>query len=319
MSIPERMSSSDLPGKGEPTFVHLSTNKDGTTKMQPLDPRAERFFIEDTEQTRTQLQALATNTDGLNMERLHYFREQMNALKTPIQFLDTDSYESVLQKRERKSDPEGLYIAELRMAFVRRNMALEALNSTAITESFAVHEAAHSSRIETPIRVMHTTIGRLFKKSVIEMSQSRSGYNVMPASNNEQPYGYTLEEGYAELERGLYVQSHDLVGHFTAGAANYELVKESPIPLHYWFKREENERVALTIAPGALAATVLEILMKHDDSLFATLRESRQNIHGLRSTAQSINGLMPGLYSELQHANESDIIDILASVIKHFR
>ncbi|MFZ2545127.1 MAG: hypothetical protein WAW80_04070 [Candidatus Saccharimonadales bacterium] len=318
MNIPDRLDFAKLSLDNKPSFVHLSVDKDGVTEIRPSDLNAERYFTESTERTRTELRTLVVNSDGLNIQRLDDFRNQINASQTPIQFLDTDSYERVLQESELKSDSEGIYIAELRMAFVRRNIGLEALNGVAITESFAVHEAAHSSHIEAPIRVVHKTTGRFRKKSVIEMSRSRSGFNTAPLRNGS-TYGYLFEEGYAELERGLYVQYHDLAGQFTAGASNYELVKDSPIPLHYWYKREESEKIALTIAPGALAATVLEILTKQDPSLISTLRKGRQDVHGLRNIAQRINGLIPGLYPELQHANESTIINALGKVTKHYR
>jgi hypothetical protein len=82
---------------------------------------------------------------------------------------------------------------------------------------------------------------------------------------------------------------------------------------------ESKNAQRLTFTPGMMGATVFEILMKQNEQLLPALRKGRHDNDGVRQAAELIDTIMPGLYGELQHADQDKMATILVEVLKEFK
>jgi hypothetical protein len=289
------------------SFVHLSQKRDGSIVPSERDNDAEKSFIEQSYLIRTSLDELPINTDGLDLDRLNAFFKQIGACAKPLFFLEPPHFNKALEITGSKSrEPSGIYFEALGISLVQRDLGLEAINGVALTESFAIHEAAHSTHIVSPIRLVHSKKG-IWRTPTTTAIPTKSSYGITVQDSLSPHYGELFEEGYAEFERGMYVQANNLTEQFTRDSVDYAKFKNFPIPLHYMYKIAPTElegASSLTFAPGALAATIFEILSKRDDEFTSILRKSRQNSDGSKELAESIDHLVPGLHSELQQAKD---------------
>lgn len=299
-------------------FAHLLQKRSGSTIPTKRDIDAEKLLTEQASRLQVLLYELPTNIKGLDTHRINTFLKQIDASVKPILFLDSPDFDTALEIVGSKSqEPSGIYFEGLGIALVQRDLGLEAINGTALTESFAVHEAAHSTHVESPLQIVHRKRG-IWGTPTIASRPTPRAYGMTLEDSLSPHYGTLFEEGYAELERGLYVQANGLTDQFTRHATNYAEFKKSPIPLHYMYRSAESEGgSSLIFAPGALAATVFEILMRQDDELLPIFRKSRQNNDGLKELAESIDRIVPGLHNELQHAaDQLEMASILKEVVK---
>lgn len=297
------------------TFVHIGKTAN-VLLIKPPDASAERHFAEDIEKLRRDILDTPNDTCGLNISRVNTFRDQIGAPEKPIHFLNEEDFKGKRSAvMDRHGDSKGVYSNILGLAIVQRDKTLEALNGPEITEGFAIHEIAHSSHFETPIRAVRASSGRLlWKKTEIVMSAARTGFSVASRPGRGEDIGGLLEEGYAEYERGLYVRQNDLIDAFTSGGVNYQMAEGSGIPLHYFYKQDDEGRPSLTFAPGALVATILEAFIAADPSLQTSMREARQSAAGLRTFIQHLNSIKPGLYSQLQHVDDIAAAKLLGKI-----
>lgn len=301
-------------------YIHLAKKRNGSLVPSARDIEAENTYTEQSSVLVASLYELPNDTEGLDIDRINKFLDSIGASKKPQLFFRPTMFKEALKLIGSNSqEPSGLYFEGLGISLVQRDLALEALNGTALTESFAIHEAVHSTHIESPVRLVHGKQG-IWNKPTVSAIPTPRVYNATPDDLLSPNFGNLFEEGYAELERGLYIQTNDLTDQFTRGSVNYAQLKQTPIPLHYTYKISAPElegKQLLTFTPGVFGATVFEILMKHDDGLLPTLRKSRHDSDGLRETAESINKLVPGLYNVLQHASsQEEMVVILTEVLK---
>lgn len=302
-------------------FTHLSVKRNGkieaTKPNYEIENETKRQLLE----TRSSILRLPVDTRDLDMKRVQESLNLFNAPEKPMLFLASDQYKSALVRTEYQSaEPGGIYIEGLGLSLIQRNLALEALNGVAITESFAIHEGAHSTHAKTPLQLIRSK-GGIWKKPSIRVAPTPRVHGMRQDDVHVPHFGSPFEEGYAELERGLYVREHELVEQFTNGADNLDLFDRSPLPLHYMYKTvsvEAEKKPNLTFTQGAMGATILEILMRQNDVLLSTLRNSRRDIGDVRKAAELIDSIMPGLYMRLQQPSDEDMITTLSEVIKEF-
>ena len=298
-----------------------------TLIVQQGNPEVAADIHQAAELERSDVEAMPNDTSGLDVERISAFADQMGADEKLIRYLSEEDFKTVRQKRDgndqKLTDPEGYYSPSGDLIVVRRNRALEELNGPAITESFAVHEIAHGFQFGAPYRALRTTEGKLFwRRKMVTVSPTRGGFRVAPNREDTTPVqGYMLEEAYAEYERGLYVQEHDLIDAFTSGAVNIELFEDSQLPMHYVYKTlDDDGQPSLTFSEGAPLAMVLELLFGEDLSFLDTMREARKTPLGLRTFIQYLNHKQPGLYARLRNANDKDSSrEILTDTVRSIR
>jgi hypothetical protein len=296
-----------------PSFVHIAVSDRGLRVVAP-DLNAEESYRQQTASQMKYILGLPNHTEGLDISRINEYAELMGASARPTKYLKSDDFLRAIADVELpKAHPEGVYVDAVGVVLVKRNVLLESLNGPAITESFAVHEKAHGTKFVTPVKATHTSRGRLlWKKHSVTMRGTRNGYAVRPLNDDRKVVGLFLEEGYAEFERGCFVERHDLVDEFTADADNYDFVQRSGLPMKYFYKDHLAEgKPMLTLTPGAFIAAILDRLVERDPELVHTMRESRKNAEGLRSFILQLNSLVPKLYPRLMHADEQSALALV--------
>jgi hypothetical protein len=292
-----------------PQFVHVAH----TIGIRAVEANieVEEDYNKQISTERWNIMAMPDQTDGLNLNRIEAYSQDARLSTKPVKYLAPEDYKKAVQRMKAVAqEAEGVYDHNMGISMVQRSPELEALNGSAITESFAVHEKAHSTAPPAPVRVVHTTSGRLFwKKAENEMRSTRSGFSVHGTHKHA---GGLMEEGYAEFERGRFVEENDLVDDFTRGASNYERFSQTGIPMKYFYKDKiVDGEPELTMPPGALVATIFEKLGERDPEFVSLLRESRHGVEGHRAFASKIDQLEPGLYSQLMHGDLTTIAGIL--------
>ncbi len=247
------------------------------------------------------LQWIPLDTEGINTPRLDAHREEMQASKTPLLFLSSSNFRiASLAMELNPENINGMYDEARDIAIVRRNLAYEALNGAALTESFGIHEIAHGTHLKF---------------------RSQFRYGPLPADKPPTPYASLQnslwEEGYAEYERGLYVQKHGLTEQFTADAPDYTSKRNGLLPSHYLFKQSDDGG-RLHYLPGAPAAAIFELLNEQNDTILPLFRKSRHEYMGAIELAKTVDEMMPGLRHSLLYAPYDRAPDILELVYKRF-
>lgn len=304
------------------SFSHFSMNRNGRIAPSETDQNAERIILEQIALQKAAILALDSDTDRLDMQRIEKSGRHFGMSEKPMVFLNSVEYAQILKDVGSTSkEPSGIYIEGLGISLIQRDVTLEALNGPELTESFAIHEGAHSTHTKSKLQLIRKR--GIFGKSSFQISPTPRVYGMTDDNCSSSDYGSLYEEGYAELERGLYVQEHGLVEQFTHNASNLAIVKESPVPLHYTYQSgslEADTPKTLTFAPGALGAAVFDILIKESDNLLPALRKGRHDREGLRESAELIDGLEPGLYDAFQRAtSQESMISILVTLLKKYK
>ncbi|MFZ1301039.1 MAG: hypothetical protein WAQ27_00435 [Candidatus Microsaccharimonas sp.] len=302
------------------SFAHVFKDAHNRVRPTAVDTDSEENTLAFIRNGQDLLDLLPEDTEGLNLARIDEYCDTVGLSDTPTYFLRDKLFEPTVKLLgHTANEPSGIYFSGMGRILVKREEELEAINGPGLTESFAVHERAHSTHIAAPWRVTHTSTGKwLFKKSHAHAKPTRSGFRISGVNSATDTHGELLEEAYAEIERGLFIQQHDLVGDLTDGAKNSDAMRESVVPLHYFYKTIDHRdgQPFLTFSPGAFGATVLEMLIKEDPSLLTTLRASRHSVDGLRESAKQINAIVPGLYPRLLRTNDADaMIDIIGDLV----
>lgn len=290
-------------------FIHLLDSGGRLVNTAP-DEQAEQHASREISALGSLALSLPNAMEGLNLDRVDEYAQKAGLSDKPTKYLNEDDYTIATARVETSGHSEGVYVHLVGILFVKRNVALESLNGPGITESFTIHEKAHATHIPTPFEIVHSQRGRLFWKRHETMADTtRSGFKFSQRNGGR---GIFLEEGYAELERGRYVEQQGLVNDFTAGAVNYDEARGSAIPMRYFYKQtERGGEPSLTIAPGALAATVLDSFVNDSHKNLQIMRSARQNAAGLSRFIRSLNVFMPGLYSRLMHANQQELVKLI--------
>jgi hypothetical protein len=261
------------------------------------------------------LEKFESKTEGLNLEKVENFLKPFGfGHVDPTLFFeeDRDLVRQLLVKggirrsfESEDSKEAGVFIPELDLVLVKRDRELEAINGPSFTEGLLVHERAHAS-------------------SKSKMVQNATGGVHVPRVGHgfpqrETPYGQFLEEGFADMLRGMYrgqnmsnelkelakvVPSLDtctpesLVS-ITNNASGYQY----DIPLRYaTFTASRTPNLPVP----ATAGYALELLCEKEPKLMPALLKGRTAVEGLRQVAQVIESIQPGLYPELQRLSYSE-------------
>lgn len=287
--------------------IHVHGSLKGLTTTNKDVAEAVR---ESTLKDREDILRFPSQEDGLRMDRIHAYRERIGVPRKEIRILSLEDYAKVgkIVGNDREDISGGEYLPLQDVIIIKRDPDLESLNGTELIESLVIHEIAHSANgnSSTSVDVKLTNRRRklmgLIGKNEDEISLSahigRSGFGV-GRDKDEGVEGFFLEEGYAELERGLYVAQE--LGKPDGFAGDAQFGKSHLINKYKFFKRNTNTgKEGWTFPSGAIPAMTLELLIDHDPELLSALRESRRSVEGLREVARRIDAISPGLYQELR-------------------
>lgn len=250
---------------------------------------------------RERLLQLPSHEEGLHMERVRAYGKHIGAPLTSIRCLTRSEYKKVLGKPQRDEENSlAFYYHTLDTIVAKRDHRLELCNGSDLTESFLVHELAHSTSRYYSYRADVDIRERLLKSTILERSFSALRIGFLLLGSEENDTGSFLEEGYAELERGLYVS--EVLGkpkgfggeRLKATAPLYELLRK------YVYSTRIGGKEELCLLGGAYPAVALELLVQKVPKLFEALRHARHSAEGLRDVAWYIDSVCPGLYQEMR-------------------
>ncbi len=258
---------------------------------------------------REEILQLPKDDDGINMERVWQYGAQLCERQTPVLILSTTEYAKAKSVAGYESgvdeDPEdGKYLYKHDLVIIHRDPVLEQLNGPEYFESLAVHEIAHAGETHTrhllDVDVKRSRLKWLGKTSAnIEGSTLRVGFVVAHGESQE---GYSLEEGYAEYERGQYVAN--VLGRpqgFTDGSQATGTVLDKYMYRAVYPDGDGTPSGALM--QGAVAACAIELLSQADPKIVEAFRDGRKTVDGLREVARRIDAAEPGLYSSFRAVN----------------
>jgi len=235
------------------------------------------------------LKNFESKTDGMDIERVKDFIkgqglpvsdflivEREDIPKLQVLFMELNSSLS--------ADMEGRYIPELDLTFVRRDYNSEKNNGAIYTEGILVHELTHS-----------VGCSKEYIKKAENVFVPRIGFGFTKES-----FGLFLEEGFAELMRGEYVdknltreekESIKMAQSKQVSDENGYGMKDK----YMFFEDGKLEHSLLSVA-----GVGLEILCGAIPNLRQTFAEARGDLEKLREIPKLINGIKPGLYMEIQ-------------------
>lgn len=181
---------------------------------------------------------------------------------------------------------------------LRRDPEHEALNGSELLESKAVHEIVHSGggvEMTLDVSVSHKREGLKRIKDVNTHSRVRRlGFSVRDTTEGDIGV-MALEEGYAELERGLFLREIGKPRGFADPGpppSVFDIYKER-------MRDESTDEVDTTLSPAVGVALTLELLIGQDPHILTALR-NRQKLEGREEFSQRVNALVPGLDQELR-------------------
>jgi len=245
---------------------------------------------------------------GLNTTRVEEYIKKNNLKVKPYVIFEKKDLielkkiigETKLDRSVFDQDKYGLYIPEIDLVLLMRDPELEEINGPLFTEGLLVHELVHATGS--------------FGNVVITDSNSaytpRSGFFL---TQNKKPWGWFLEEGFADMLRGEYVSQHatdqDLkrmeqsLSYPSLSFKSTIPLKSSsnpsilsPIPIKYLFCKPESVMGLIS----SIAASGVEMLCNANPQLRQRMIEARNSINGLRALTQEIDKIAPGLYPHIQ-------------------
>lgn len=201
---------------------------------------------------------------------------------------------SSLTPPEASPEWQGEYSGVTDTAKVHRDKKLESENGVQLTESFGVHEVAHASggsnlRVNFRESGVRSDISNLVLKS--GFSISRAGIEGIEKRN------IFLEEGFAELMRGLYV--HKFLNRPNGFGSEIAIRNEafSELPRKYDIT---NQGEASPMGASSLAAYAVELLIMTNPSIASSIIEARNSPSALRALYQKINSIDKNLVGNLR-------------------
>lgn len=281
----------------QPRFVEYDAG--GTRPLRELTPddRIGAALHEGHLQTREQILAMPSLEEGLNLQAVDEYRQEMGAPERPYRFLTPDNYQLASSLVDKKNDhtSAGSYLHFGDVIIVKRDPELEKETGPGFMESLLVHELAHGSNEWDLTKVDIATKKRFLRKRETQVTHSpaRLGQVVMKGHQDE---GTFIEEGYAEYERGRFIVNKlGLPNGFTKNPAPGDFVQRIN---KYAVPKQGNKDEGFG-AYGWAAMTV-ELLAEYDPDLLQAFRDARHSAKGLRDVAQSIDSAEPGLYRDLR-------------------
>lgn len=190
---------------------------------------------------------------------------------------------------------QGEYSGATDTVKVHRDQQLERENGVEVSESFGVHEIAHATG-DSRLRFS-------YKGSDISELVLRSGFGLSRAGiDGKEERNTFLEEGFAELMRGLYV--HKFLNRPNGFGAETARRNEafSELPRKYDIT---NQGEASPFGASSLAAYSVELLIMTDPSIVCSLVEARSSPAALRDLYRKINTIDKGLVGSLRKLSYS--------------
>jgi hypothetical protein len=136
---------------------------------------------------------------------------------------------------------------------------------------------------------------------------------------NQTPWGWLLEEGWADMHRAKYFsqnalpeEKQKLIDALRYGEIGMEdtipitIISTGeilPLPVKYLYVTPEGQP---TTKSSAYAGYALELLCRENPALKNLLVIGRSNVEGLRELAQAFEKIRPGLYKRLQSVDYSE-------------
>lgn len=251
--------------------------------------------------------------EGINTEQVEDYMQQQGLGVKPYIIIEDSDLPKLVDAISRTEllaplyDGEaiGLYSPELDMAFVLRERGHEKANGMIYTEGNLVHELAHA------ISMFQYTVSTDSK----HIDAKRAGF--VCATQNETPWGWLLEEGWADMHRADYFAKYASPQEIEQIAEAYnceDLDAEDtvpmplksgeilPMPVKYVVLMPNGIE---TIPTSAVAGYTLELLCTQDPTLPSLLAEARSTVQGLRKLAQALEKIKPGLYTKMQATDYS--------------
>ncbi len=210
------------------------------------------------------------------------------------------------------SEARGMYIPEIDMVLVMIREEEVEINGQTFVEGVLVHELAHANN-------EYLTYVTPDKK---RYQSPRVGFCVI---QDEKPWGWLLEEGWADMLRAEYLTecvANEFKEQIKVGdldmndsiVARNPIGKVFPIPLKYLYRDDEDK---LVTHDSAFAGYVVELLCEKDPTIRSLMIEARSSISALKNLIRAINKVSPGLYTKLQNRrySEKSFTDMLIYVI----
>jgi hypothetical protein len=201
---------------------------------------------------------------------------------------------------------EAIHIPEIDIVIVQRDRENEKTNGSTYTEGILTHELSHG---------VNQCSQYLKRDNTIESSRSGFAFRL----NKDFPWGWFLEEGFADMIRGEYIEQN--ITDETSKKLNNIISKLGFDPETFFSLTAETEsglkfelvrkyyvitQQQIGNASSSIAATGLEMLCEKETKLRQTLIEARTNIEKLREIPKLINAIKPGLYMEIQKCGYSE-------------
>jgi hypothetical protein len=261
---------------------------------------------------------------GLDTKRVERFIEEKGLSVKPYIIFDSNDSDrlekitanSNLPRNAFHNGAHGLYSPDMDLTLVRRDKKLEKVNGGIYTEGLLAHELAHAS-----------SMYQGYVTSDKQRFYTRRVGFCLPLNNT--PWGWLLEEGWADMHRAEYFAKFatveqkskiDTVMQF--GQLNLEDTVPIttprgdilPIPVKYLNLTENG---GPTIKSSAYAGYALELLCKKNPSLYSILKQARGSVEGLKKLAVQIDKISPSLYRFLQTSeySEEDFSNKLQGVV----
>lgn len=265
-----------------------------------------------------------------NSEKYHYprIKDFMHSLGLPaidIYFLDSQKAQEMasdLQEGTNQPIPieeglQGFYSPFHNVAGAITSDIKEKYNPPELTESYAVHEAAHAAGLVAASHMWG-------KDSYFRHYSLRGGFSVYTGDYEgyKQGSGYLLEEGFCELLRGLYV--HSILGKPDGFADRMKLDKlreeiaagDLIWPPNKYFYNSKSGDGDVEIANESLAGFALELLILENPDLAVKVIEARKTPEGLRDLYRTLEATHPGILKDLNELapRSKDCINGLAYI-----
>jgi len=253
-----------------------------------------------------------SKTDGLDIESvaefmwsqglpvtdsIFFYEEDIPQLNKTLEgFFSVEEYPSVVHR--------GMYLQELDLIFIERSRELENLNGPVVSEGAFVHELAHAGNGYEE-----------YAKRKAGIMRSRGGFGVLRSDQEDFPWGWFLEEGFAEMIRGEYMEKNrqpkelkklcEVMKEYGISVRSGMTAGFSPdyeIAVKYAYLDSTGD---IGHAEGSIAAMSLEMLCEKEPKLRQTLIEARSDVLKLKEIPKLINAIKPGLYVKIQKCDST--------------
>jgi hypothetical protein len=281
---------------------------DGGDPMRPLELSSEdrEAVVGSLMAERQEICSIDRNETGINLERIHTYREKMGAQRKTILFLDPAEYRHVLAiaGRDETSHSEGgTFLHEHDLVLVKRQPILEEQNGPELTESFAIHEITHGRTPPLTLIVKEQVSGSMFKRRrQLGVKTAAMGLLSGDTPADTRVFGHAWEEARADYERGKFVRDElgRSGGFITDPGTEADRSIVGAVPGEYWYWDLKNgERKPNVSGKAAFCAAGLGLLIQHDPTLLAVLRASGDSNEGIAALERHIDGFAPGLYERV--------------------